>query len=241
MLLTIITLVSVWGVHTTAITSLDGVGSCNGYVSYKRTLADVECYQTLSVNVEVDDDDDSVIAYEECESTFDVVIKEMNLIMVDYTVKYMLRSNMLMRFIRVARDDEWSIAFAYMKSVFGEVENVFDNNHKGEAMLTEVGRSKWNKGMNKEFFKECGDFVIRKYDIGIALVYVYKLSFESKYMKDVFMKRYNSDNDKIGKFDMFVKRIESKLRKYKIYGHSNNNNTIKLKLYAFQLGGDAPS
>ena len=237
MLLTIITLVNVWGVHTTAITSLDGVGSCNGYVSYKRTLADVACYQTSSVNVKFVDD--GVIAYDECESAFDVVVKEMNLVMVDYTVKYLLRSNMLMRFIRVARDDEWSIAFAYMKSVFGEVECVFDNdNNKGETMLTEVGRSKWNGGMNKKFFKECGDFVIRKYDVGIALVYVYKLSFESKYMKDVFVKRYNSDNDKIGKFDIFIKGIESKLRKYKIYGHSNNNNTIKLKLYVFQLGGD---
>ena len=237
MLLTIISVISVTFICTTTITSLDAVTNHTGYVSYKRTFADVECYQPSHVNVTFDDS--NVKLYDERENTFDVVVMELNLVMVDYTVHYLLRSNMLMRFVRIARDDDVSIAFVYMKSICGEVECVFDE--KGKGMFTDTGRAKWNEGMNKEFLKECGDFVIRKYDVGIALIYVYKLSFESRYMKDVFMKRHSNDNDKLGRFDVFVKRMEFKLKKYNIYGHSNSNsnsNTVKLKLYAFQLGGD---
>ena len=237
MLLTIIALLSVTYASTASVTSLHGVTNNTGYVSYKRSFADIGCYRPSHVRVSFDND---IVVFEEHENGFDVVAKELNLVMVDHTVHYLLRSNLLMRFVRLARDDEFSSAFAYMKSIRGEVECEFDE--KGKGILTDIGRAKWNGGMNKEFLKECGDLVVRKYDVGIALVYVYKLSFQSKHMKEMFMKRYVSDNDKIGTFDAFVERLQLKLKKYNIYASSNssgNSNTVKLKLYAFQLGGDA--
>ena len=78
-----------------------------------------------------------------------------------------------------------------MSMLHNYIENIWKNN---TDILTETGKSVYQNGNNKNFINECGEYMLKRYDIGLVLIYSVKIIFQTDRDKRKYQQFYTLRN-----------------------------------------------
>ena len=203
------------------LTSLENVSPGSGYVSSKVSISELQCYQPSLSQVSLSKSSCNLIFFP---IEIDHLLSNLNIYPISHSISYICQSSILMQYINKITDS-FSVTLSFMSMLHNYIENIWKNN---TDILTETGKSVYQNGNNKNFINECGEYMLKRYDIGLVLIYSVKIIFQTDRDKRKYQQFYKRGNyDHFNTFFFFLKRHLNSLKLY----------DVTLELYAIQIGG----
>ena len=146
---------------------------------------------------------------------------------------FLFNQNKLFEKLNVLINDELAFSISYYYKKYYNVENVYNfKNKEINNILTKEGIKFYNNDNNKEdnnFYLNCGDTLLKKYERGIGILLSFKIIFVVKEQKINFIKALNAEND-----IQIDKIIETLIK----VSNNSNNNINNLEIIINKIGGD---